>query len=351
MQEKEIKNYLAYFRGIRGAERNPSNFQRRDDASHKYEDSTEEYYEWWYFDASFSNGYHMVITFHYRNMFLKPMVPSLQFFIYAPDGTRIDRYELSEPSTVWANPDYCDVAMGKSWVKDMGDHYELYLNINDDGARLTFTNNVPPWKPGTGYNYKSEEKGMVAGWVVPVPNGNVKGELFFKDGSTIPVEGQGYHDHNWGNYRCHKTFSAWYWGRVHNEKYTVDYGWVLPSRDDGMVVSPLLIARDNKIVLSTDMVNVDLEDFRTDESLGKSYAGKIILSADTLGVKFRLEIDTTRVIETMKLPKVVDWGQYYFRFLADYNMYVSIDGVEDSVSGEMLHEYVLLTDNEEGQNG
>ncbi len=44
------------------------------------------YYEWWYVDCSFDNGYHMVLTFHYRNHFMNPIIPTTQLMIYHPDG-------------------------------------------------------------------------------------------------------------------------------------------------------------------------------------------------------------------------------------------------------------------------
>jgi hypothetical protein len=55
-----------------------------------------------------------------------------------------------------------------------------------------------------------------------------------------------------------------------------------------------------------------------------------------------LAIDTTRLVETMQLPKAAAWDQYYFRFLGDYRLDIDIDGNKDSVSGEMLHEYMVL---------
>jgi hypothetical protein len=340
MNPEKQKCYLAYFNGQRGAERNPANYQRRDDGSHIYH-NTETYYEWWYFDASFDNGYHMVTTFHYRNLFLKPMVPSVQMFIYCPDGTRIDRYDLFKPEEVSADPDCCHVVMGQNRARDMGDHYELDLRIKDAGARLTFRNAVPPWKPGQGFNYRDEEDNMTAGWVVPVPHAHVEGALFLKD-QTIPVKGSGYHDHNWGNYPCYQTFRGWYWGRIHHEKYTVDYGWVLPRDEEAPVVSPLLIAREGEIILSTDMMAAELNDVEKDAQFDQDIAGRIILRSDALGVGLHLDIRTRRTIESTRLPRVADWDQYYYRFLADYDMTVEVDGQSDAFSGEMLHEYIRL---------
>jgi hypothetical protein len=204
------KHYLAYWKGQRGAERNPLNYSRRDDGSHIFHNA-DEYYEWWYFDASFTNGHHTVITFHYRNLFLRPMAPTVQIFVYKPDGARVERYELVPDDRARANPDYCHVVMGENWIRDCGDRYELFLDIKGVGAHLTFTNLVPAWKPGQGFNYLNEEEGLTAGWVVPVPRAAVTGKLFLK-GETLEVEGSGYHDHNWGNFPCHKVFKGWYWG-------------------------------------------------------------------------------------------------------------------------------------------
>lgn len=340
MNEKDRKNYLAMFNGTLVAERAPQNFQRRDDGSHIFHNA-DEYYEWWYFDAAFSNDYHIVITYHYRNIFLKPMIPSIQLFIYKPDGTKIERYDLVAPEQATANPDYCDVKMGDSWVKDMGGYYELYMKIKGVGAHLRFTNTSPPWKPGTGFNYKDEEAGMTAGWVVPIPEATVTGELFIKD-ETMKVEGTGYHDHNWGNYHCWQTFKAWYWGRIHHKKFAVDYAWVMPRKDGAPVLAPLMVARKNEIVLSTNMLKVELQDRQTEQQLGQTYAKKLILNASSMDVKFHMTINTHKIIDTVQLPPVTDWNHYYYRFLADYEMEIEIDGIKERLQGELLHELMLL---------
>lgn len=340
MDDREKACYLAMWNGGPGAERNPLNYQRRDDGSHIFHNA-DDYYEWWYFDAAFSSGHHIVLTFHYRNIFLSPMHPSVQLFIYGPDGEKTGRYQLVSPENAAANPDYCDVRMGDSWVKDHGDRYELFMKIKGVGAHLTFRNRVPSWKPGTGFNYRDEKAGMTAGWVVPVPFGRVEGRLFLKDGA-LEVEGSGYHDHNWGNYRFHHTFSGWYWGRIHNEQFAVDYAWVLPRPEEAPILAPLLIAREGEIVLSTNGLAVDLQDMRQDENTGQNYAGKLVLAAEALGVRLDMTIRTRRGIEAMQLPRTADWNQYYYRFLAHYDMGLGIDGRQFRMDGEMLHELMLL---------
>lgn len=340
MKDSDRRCYLARWGGKRGAERNPVNYERRDDGSHICENE-EEYYEWWYLDASFDNGYHAVVTFHYRNMFLNPIVPSVQIFIYKPDGTKIAKFELIDHSQAKADPDRCHVIMGDNWIIDHGDCYEMHMLINGVGAHLTLHNKTPSWKPGAGFNYRDEKEGRTAGWVVPVPHAKVEGELYL-DGVPMKVNGTGYHDHNWGNYYCWRIFKSWYWGRMHNDIFTLDYGWVLPREDDAPVIAPLLIARDSEIVLSTDTLMIDLEDLETEDVFDQVYSSKLILHAEALDVKLHMTIEVKRIIDREQLPKVTEWDQYYFRFLADYQMKIEIDGKKESHQGEMLQEMMLL---------
>lgn len=339
MDEKEKKNYLAMWNGSRGADRNPVNYQRRDDGNHIYK--SDQYFEWWYTDCSFDNGYHAVATFHYMNGFMKPIVPTSQVMIYKPDGTKVVRFASFTPEEIYAGADYCDVRMGDGWIRDTGQGYEIFIKIKGVGLHLNFKNVVPGWKPGTGFLYKNEEKGLVSGWCVPVPYGEVSGELFLKE-ETLKVRGAGYHDHNWGNCAMHGFVEGWYWGRIHNRDYTVDYGWVIPRDKEAPVMSPLLLAKGGEIVLSTDMMTTDFADIVRDKTNGKDYAKTLIIGTEAKGVKLQLNVKTTREIESMELPKVTDWKQYYYRFLADYDMKIEIDGQKDRVQGEMLHELMLL---------
>ena len=34
-------------------------------------------------------------------------------------------------------------------------------------------------------------------------------------GTEHRVEGEGYHDHNWGDFNFPKYLSRWHWGRIH----------------------------------------------------------------------------------------------------------------------------------------
>jgi len=167
MDEREKKNYLAMWNGQRGAERNPTNYQRRDDGHHIYK--SDEYYEWWYLDASFDNGYHMVATFHYMNGFLKPIVPTTQIMIYRPDGTQIARFAQHNQEEIYAGADYCDVQMGENWLKDTGNGYQMYMKIKGVGAHLILEISSLDGNPARGSTIKTKRNGCSPAGASPSP--------------------------------------------------------------------------------------------------------------------------------------------------------------------------------------
>lgn len=340
MTSDKAENYLAMFGGKLGAERNITNYQTRDDASHIHHNAAE-YYEWWYLDAAFDNGYRFVATFHYRNAFLNPMVPTIQFFIYKPDGTKIERYDLIKPEEATAHPDYCDVRMGDSFIKYSGGHYDIRLKIGKLGARLKLKASSPPWKAGNGQLFLDPDTGVNWSWAVPVPNGGIEGELFLKD-ETMKVKGHGYHDHNWGNCFMHRLYENWYWGRIQDERFCIVYGWIRPRDAKMPMTAPLLIASAGEVVLTTNRLDVELQDVRTDDVLGREYANRLILTAESQGVDMRVDIQSKQIAERLNLPKVVEWDQHYYRFIADYRLDLEVDGKKHSSSGDLLHEFVLL---------
>jgi len=106
--------------------------------------------------------------------------------------------------------------------------------------------------------------------------------------------------------------------------------------------APLLIAKGREIVLSTNIMHTELGEITKEPKTGQEYAKRLVITTDNLGVKMTLDIATKRLVESMQLPKTVDWDQWYFRFLADYTMDIEIDGAKEKVGGEMLHEYMVL---------
>ena len=113
-----------------------SQYQNKDDAVHPY--PGDRYYEWWYLDAQFDNGYSCVITFHNRLVFMEPHFPAIQMHIYSPDGKSVVGFKPIDAKDVSVSEDYCEVKMGNNFVRQENGTYKVSVHTRHAGAELTF---------------------------------------------------------------------------------------------------------------------------------------------------------------------------------------------------------------------
>ena len=121
-----------------------------------------------------------------------------------------------------------DLTMGATSVRLEGSTYRIRIDLTSATGRrvrgeLTLDASpgrlVPPLEfSGSG--------GWVTGYVVPVMSGRLRGSLDV-DGTTVQMDGRGYHDHNWGFWEG----VTWQWGQVQYDDLSVLYGRVFPPAD------------------------------------------------------------------------------------------------------------------------
>jgi hypothetical protein len=330
-------SYLSLYAGKRGWVRSPKDYLPKDDGVHI--EDTNDQWEWWYFDFSFNNGYKAVVTFHYHNMFLPQHFPTMQLFVYPPnEAPKVKMWALKPGQENSAAGDHCRVKMGDLLAEDTGDGYRLAMDMGKMGLNVTIKNDVPGWKAGSGVLWTDGKN--ETGWVVPIPRGQVTGNLTV-DGVTQQVQGMAYHDHNWGDFELEEHFWGWYWGRIFDPKYTLIYSWVIPKEKAAPIVSPFLLGRDGEIVLGTDQIEVTIEESKKDEQFGMEIPQRVRLTCHGEGIHVDGVLTTERVVETLCLPRGEN-SYHYYRFLATYQASIEIDGQKDEVAGETLHEYMLL---------
>ncbi len=121
-----------------------------------------------------------------------------------------------------------DLTIGKSSVRLVGLEYHVRLDLTDGQGRrvvadLRLTASpgrlVPPIEI-------AGAKGWRTGYVVPVMSGALAGTITV-DGQTVPFDGTGYHDHNWGFWQDVR----WQWGQVQHDGLSLLYGRVFPPAD------------------------------------------------------------------------------------------------------------------------
>ena len=261
-------------------------------------------YEWWYFDSKLDDG-SVVVAYFWKLKAVKDI-----FYIGVnynkPDGTEYKKIKFFNKRDAFLSREMCDVAFGENTFS--GDLTQYSIKINPDdfdgfGFNINLESTIPPYRPQDGIINAGED---YFAWFAAVPNGNVSGDLTY-DGKTIDINGEGYHDHNWGNIPLQRLFDSWVWFRGTVGDYTV-IGYELNTTDKrgGYSIPGLFIADKNGLVyenygqngIFTANENLITDLYKkNDEAL---FSKLKILTKDN----FYLEITGDEVIENLALFEV-----------------------------------------------
>ena len=339
-----------------GPGRNDADIRRtevKDNAAHP---SSNKYaFEHWYFDAHLDNGYIVVGFLQTRELVLRK--PGVELHVYSPDGTRREIIVHYSPEEATASTTECNVKIGNNYAyvdHGTGDLpvHRVHLAEGDLEFDLTFTNEVPTWKPGGGYTSYGDQDFFA--WVVAAPKASVTGTV--RIGSeTFEAKGRGYADHNWGIGDMKRLIDRWYWGRLYVDEFTLVYANVLTQKKYGRHESrPLMLARGDEVVLSTGDTTLTEGPAVFDEVGNRTYPSWIRLQVPG-SVDLRLTVQ--RVIHAHDyLADVPLAGSAilkpvlnrllgrpgYFRFSSTFDLTVTREGRAHHSTGTTLHEMVAL---------
>jgi len=92
-------------------------------------------------------------------------------------------------------------------------------------------------------------------WLLVVPYSLFSGTLNYLDRNNH-LNGQAYHDHNWGNWLIQECYDYWIWGNFQNVNYAITYYYLLGTNE--IKVKFLNIIRQGESRNLTDFDIVDL---------------------------------------------------------------------------------------------
>ena len=257
-----------------------------------------DFFEWWYFDAAFENGYRLVAILHSSLYNAVDHRPTVDLRLTPPGSesvTAIGRYDRADYR---AAADHCDVQIAGCRATAEGEgRYSLRLRQGEIAADLVYESSLPGWRPGTGYLFADDASGHFFKWVVPLPRAEVRGTLTVA-GQTMTVRGVGYHDHNWGNLYLPTAFSRWLWGRVLAGDWMLIFGDVVGRGRSPAHVTPFMLARDDEILLATDRIHIRGEEPAQEPRTGANYFRRLHLTT-VEGPAVDLTLTTHRAIEAL----------------------------------------------------
>ena len=172
------------------------------------------------------------------------------------------------------------------------------------------------------------------------------------------MEGEGYHDHNWGDFNFTKYLNRWHWGRITTPELTMVFADVVTRSTCGRVHMPLLlIARGDRLAFETYEMEWHYDDFQLDSTGLQAYPRDLgftlrrarrAAAASSFAPKQVLGLD-----DLLKDAKVPSWAEgvtgkaaaqpVYLRLDSTYEGEIDFGGETVQVSGDTIVEYMIFT--------
>jgi len=200
------------------------------------------FFEWWYFDFDLQNGRSVHVEWHapvFNSrgkscvLVVRSHSPRKVCQVNEPCGvansiTKIYRYSRS---LVTQKETFCDIEFPGGTIKERDGDYFIDISEKDLFMNLHLQRKCPPVSVEEEILYHVNDTNESFYWSVPLPRAYVEGGINL-DGNAIEVEGESYHDHNWGNLHISRYLNGWIWGRVFFKHFVLIFG-VISSKDKG----------------------------------------------------------------------------------------------------------------------
>jgi predicted secreted hydrolase len=313
-------------------------------------------FEWWYFDAKFDDDSTVVVVFNSKPLTKPkgPLTPSVLIISKPADGKRQSQSAAVDPAEFSAATDACDVRIGQSWVKGDLSAYRLHAEAGTVVVDLEITRVGPSWRPGAAMSYFDEAKTKFFGWVVAVPYGTVKGTIT-SEGTSRPVSGSLYHDHNWGNAALGSMIDHWYWGRAHVGDFSLIFTQMTTVKvfGHGGIKLPVFYLSKGDEILTDDGLPLRLETSGEERGPGgQTYPTSLDWHWETEDGTVDLALRNPRMLEDIDLAgDFPGWAKplihlvanpYYYDFDADLELTVDLKGVRETVRGRAIFEKMMF---------
>ena len=327
-------------------------FTPRDDGLHPSD--APGWWEWWYFDADFENGYTMAGTFHFGS----PRPPGhrdarfIEIAIYDPEGDKRSVRKRYPKEQCSALEETCKVVIGPNIFEGEIPKYHLYFSEGEQGCDLTYENMVEGYFPTIPIDVFGEAH---VGWANSAARAKITGTITW-DNKTIEVKGNGYHDHNWSDIPQSEAAGTGngFFGRLCYGDWTFVWGAGQKLRRFNHHSTMLMMAyKKDKLVAFAQNGNLAMADYSI-SNLGIDYPQSVMLRWDEPGlVEGELSFKVKQVIEAMDLVSRLKPFQRwyantfvgrpaYYRYRFDYDLDLTIVGERVTGKGSSWCEHHKL---------
>lgn len=320
-------------------------------------------YEWWYFDAQYSNGCKFVVIFYTKDRFdVKGKgKPTATLDVTLPNGQTICRTITdSTKKVIDASKEKCDVKIENSYIKYDGGKY--YIHFVDELIQYdcVMESKLPMYRPDTGHIYFGDNENLYFAWLVAQPNAKVTAEVKV-NGETLELEGTGYHDHNWGNVEMSRIINHWYWCRATLGPYTIIANDIIAEKKyDYKRTATMYIAKEEDVIVeNAEKTKIERHNTKQHVLTEKFIDNNLtFIEKDENGVNYTIEFLREKDIFSSSLLNVMGLSYSkilfaisrginptYLRCIGKVRLTVESDGNKDVFEDDALWEQMFFGNN------
>lgn len=211
-------------------------------------------YECWYFECIYATENLLRISFMINDSFSLPVTYGVKVEFIDKQNTRVIS-ESFNSNQVEFNIEKCNHKFGNNWMLDVGDHFEIHIEINGTTIHLKYDPELE------GFNNKKDHivNQNILGtkfiaWNSPVPRANVTG-FTEQNGKKSTIQGVGYHDHVWSNTAQYKDIKYLYLGKIFEKEFSIFYTLLFDDKES--VFTKVIVAKDDKILFNAEGSSFD----------------------------------------------------------------------------------------------
>ena len=230
-----------------------SDITLKDDGFHK----TDQFFhiESWYYDAVFDNNYSCAIVI---TVMQKGEVGAVLtgLYLYHQTNLIMHRREWHRFNQCYILEDTPYLQIGNTTVIS-GDidpetniwYYDISMETQNIGINLHFQNLTQGWKMN-----------ICGGWWLVIPHSVVTGTINY-NGTTIPVSGEGYHDHNWFYISTPFMQRGWHYCSIVGDSHCITFARVCKSLFNKELYAVFTTKNEKPVLIDQNDVSVSISKY------------------------------------------------------------------------------------------
>lgn len=304
----------------------PEDIILSDDAYHNTSEKLST--EWWYFDAKLKQHYTVQFSIHLYDFYDMKFI-TINLNIYHETDTiiqhrtmhQIDTFQILQTTPLIIKND--DILMKGSYDnKNNTFLYQISYSTHNASIDLNYQSTTKGWKGTT----------PAGDWAVFLPQSNVNGTITLNN-QIIPVQGKGYHDHNWNVTVNAGLNFGWIWGKTNTNSYTLTWSNIMTTWFLG---KPLLVVnkqQDGYYNIPADSLDISVTSVQFQNGYIIPYGFILIGETENISLFAEISIKST---DYSSVLGVINYWRYHIQTQGTLTVHNHSEKIEDDNIAEFI---------------